>query len=456
VSSSAQQPVFAQILFRNSSRQRPRKQAMNKLGHGAAAGRLLSCDTLIARAGGDSPRAVFGKNSDRPRGESQPLELVPRGAHPRGAYLRCQYLSIPQAARTLRVLGSRPWWLWGFEHGLNEAGVAIGNEAIYTRDVVPDTGLLGMDLVRLGLERGETARAALETIVELLERHGQGGDAVNSPGYSERYQNSFLIADARESYVLETSARHWVYRRVEGSAAISNLVTIEDDWDEASAGIDAYARERGWWWGPPGRKLNFRLAFEDPSMRAETEDRYGASCRYLAAGEPSVSVGGVMRHLRDHFEGGTVQVPERPGEQRPVPICCHPGRLGFATAASMVVDLTAEHDPPLAWCGMSTPCTSAFLPVPVGDSLPVPMRVGGGTADDASLWWSMRALAERIEQDPAALAPIVQSAWFAWEDQLLAATADDPSGAGAELEARVTALLERRAELLERIAALLP
>jgi len=37
-----------------------------------------------------------------------------------------------------------------------------------------ENGLLGMDLLRLGLERGKTAQEAVNVITSLLEEHGQG------------------------------------------------------------------------------------------------------------------------------------------------------------------------------------------------------------------------------------------------------------------------------------------
>jgi secernin len=179
----------------------------------------FSCDTLVSFSGtGSDRRVVFGKNSDRPWTEAQPLISVPAATHPSGATVRCQYLTISQASETLAVLGSRPWWLWGFEQGVNSAGVAIGNEAIYTRDEVPSVGLLGMDLVRLGLERGRTAAEAKRVICDLIEQYGQGGAAIYLS--DARYHSSFIIGDADEAYVLETSGRRWVSKRITSSAAI--------------------------------------------------------------------------------------------------------------------------------------------------------------------------------------------------------------------------------------------
>ena len=87
-----------------------------------------SCDTLVA-LGSDtrSGRTLFAKNSDRPSTECQPLQAGPARRHASGATVRCTYLEIPEVPETLTVLGSRPWWIWGFEHGVNESGVAIGN-----------------------------------------------------------------------------------------------------------------------------------------------------------------------------------------------------------------------------------------------------------------------------------------------------------------------------------------
>ena len=88
---------------------------------------------------------------------------------------------LPQGGETFATLGSSPYWCWGYEEGINEHGVVIGNEAIYTKsfawavehyphDPSIRPGLLGMDLVRLGLERAATAGQA----VSLMGRPGRG------------------------------------------------------------------------------------------------------------------------------------------------------------------------------------------------------------------------------------------------------------------------------------------
>src|SRR5262245_44725997 len=132
------------------------------------------CDTQVLL----SPNGVwFAKNSDREPGEPQPVVRLPAAVDDAAATVRTTYLEIPQAPQRPAVLLSKPVWCWGAEMGVNERGVAIGNEAIFSRRATHTPALLGMDLVRLGLERGASAEEAVGVMTALLERHGQGGPA---------------------------------------------------------------------------------------------------------------------------------------------------------------------------------------------------------------------------------------------------------------------------------------
>jgi len=119
----------------------------------------FSCDTLVALGNAtQNGQTIFAKNSDLPATECQPLVFQERQQHQLSDVVHCQFVSLPQAPITYRHIGSRPYWCWGYEHGFNEHQVVIGNEALFSK--LPEgtkPRLVGMEILRLGLERSRTA-----------------------------------------------------------------------------------------------------------------------------------------------------------------------------------------------------------------------------------------------------------------------------------------------------------
>ncbi|XP_071591703.1 secernin-1 isoform X1 [Heliangelus exortis] len=194
---------------------------------------------------------VFGKNSARPRDEVQEVVYFAAAAHDVGSKVECTYIEIEQVPKTHAVVLSRPSWLWGAEMGANEHGVCVANEAVVTREPASESeALLGMDLVRLGLERGATAKEALDVIVALLEEHGQGGNYYEDGSTCHTFQSAFLIVDRNEAWVLETSGKYWAAEKItEGVKCICNQLSLTTKIDAEHPELRNYVRSQGWWNG---------------------------------------------------------------------------------------------------------------------------------------------------------------------------------------------------------------
>ncbi|QTA37576.1 peptidase U34 [Thermosipho ferrireducens] len=194
------------------------------------------CDTFVALSNVTKDNSIiFAKNSDREPAEPHIGIFVERKKH-NEKKVKCTYIEVDQVPETYACMLFKPSWIWGAEMGINEYGVVIGNEAVFTKLISKEESLIGMDYVRLALERSKNTEEAVEVIIKLLKQYGQGGKC----GYKKNltYDNSYMIVDFNKAFVLETAGREWAVKEIKDFDSISNSLSIKKDHFKSSVGKD--------------------------------------------------------------------------------------------------------------------------------------------------------------------------------------------------------------------------
>ncbi len=406
----------------------------DRFGRDAPMVTVLGCDTGVALPDvTESGYIILGKNSDRRISESQRLEFHHGQLFEANTLLQLEHRNIPQVRQTYSTLGAGPYWCWGYEEGMNEYHVAIGNEAIHTKTnreeakaykagSSPELGLLGMDVVRLTLERSKNVAEAVAWIGRLIEKYGQFGSAYVGEDNSQGYDNSYMVADTTEAWVVETYGKHWTaLKLLKGSWAISNEPCITTKWDACDSAVVSYAVEKGWWPANRAGGFNAALAYNDFHFPAELS--YSRARRFrklLVEQEGSIDVAWFKRILRDHYENtfraDTTFNPTTPGLTT---ICMHASPSGSTwghTASSAIFVLPPVNSgklPVMWWCA-GPPCNGLYVPVFLqGNQLPA-MVVCVGTAgrkvitpdratvdeySSDSYWWEFKRLCDLTKGD---------------------------------------------------------
>lgn len=369
------------------------------------------CDTFIIPSVFTADGSLlFGKNSDREPNEAQALEYYPSRHYGPGRQVKCTYITIPQKEQTHAAILCRPFWMWGAEMGANEHGVVIGNEAVWSRvPVCREPRLTGMDLLRLALERSANAESALETIVQLLADHGQGGIC----GYRDRnmsYHNSFIIADPTKAWVLETAGPYWAARKITTPYAISNGYTIEEDFQRSHPDLIQAARNNGWC--KKGDEFSFCRIYSDrfyTYFSASAQRRKRTRCLLeKIPDKKSAEVKTAFSILRDHGEKDYHPDRHLLGSR----ICAHAGypltRLATQTTGSMVAHFGPKKRQ-FWFTGTSSPCIGIFKPVQFGSSpLPDKGLSPGAVFDETCHWWLHEKLHRQVLQNYSRRAPLIQ------------------------------------------------
>ena len=346
----------------------------------------------VSTKGGNT---VFAKNSDRPHDEPQPLIQI-EAADYSGGFSGTQFVDVPQAAHTYRHVGSKPYWCAGYEHGYNEHQVVIGNEALPSLLLeASEPKLVGMEVLRLGLERSKSSEEAVDVITGLVSEFGQGKFS-NSAGV-RTYDNIFLIADPTSAYVVECVGHDWAVKKVENVTSISNISQIGEDADRMSPGVKSQATKLGLFEMEFGDKFAFSSVFADSENSLSGLARQCRSDAMLGRDAGQLDVRSMIEVLTDHSDG------ENPNEDRVVDvagnlsICLHRtvGESTGASTASLVADLCATDERlPIYWTGLYSPCMTVFLPNFIESELPGVLGIGSELESADSPWWDFYRLTQ--------------------------------------------------------------
>ncbi len=390
------------------------------------------CDTFVALKNSTRDRTVlFSKSADCEVNEANALVRFPRARHVAGEAVRLTHLVIPQAPETFEVILTKAFWTWGCEIGVNEFGLCMGEEAVFTTEMhEPADGIIGPDLMRLGLERARTCREAIDLMTALLEKYGQGGSA-ELKGNSH-FDSSFLMADPEEAYILETAGRKWAVRRIEEIGSISNQLGIGTDWSRCSESSATGSIE----WA-----VRFGLPEVPPKLGAPVRQQVSFSGLERAKGSiDAATFFELMRHHGDGYHPATPQVHSN--------LCMHAGPQKdrwWQADGVMVADVKGNDI--IVWAtGTSGNCVSVFKPLFPGVDLPDIGPLPTEHFDPRSLWWKHELLHRRAMADFDGAARDIRADFARLEATFLQESSTARKGTSAEKRDFVDSCFRRAIE----------
>jgi dipeptidase len=330
---------------------------------------------------------------------------------------------IPQVAATFtRYDASYPF--------MNEKGVIIGETTIGgRRELYNDEGLFDiMELERLALERGSTAREVIQIMGKFAEDYGYGdsGECLTVGDPREVWQFEIFGAGAVEKGAV------WAAKRIPPgevgvSANRSRITTLGDDpnFTMFSKNVYAVAESNGWWkkgepflfnhafgWdnspysNSPNRREWRVLSLLAPSLKL---DPWSVEQPFSVKPDKKVTFKDVMAIHRDTYEGtpfeqttsplaGPFGTPNRwplPRDFKPAEGYSPVERMVAVQQCSYVVVLQARANMPpwigsLAWFAPDDAISSVFTPFYAGNfKVPEPYSIGRRDHfDRQSAWWA--------------------------------------------------------------------
>ncbi len=240
-------------------------------------------------------------------------------------------------------------------------------------------------MIRLALERTKTADTALELITDLIAKYGQHPNG----GYKNEllYHNSFIIADKNKAWVLETAGKHWVAKQVKGFRSISNRLTIGEDFDLSSKGVEDYALKNRFL--KNGETFHFAKAFSDwfYTYFSKSAKQYAKTCA-LGLNKSKFNIEDAIEILSAHYVEDTYFEPSKMYNGGSV--CMHSTDYTnpTQTVGSLIAEIRKEKKSTFWLSGTSNSCISVYKPFFMGgESLLQSNFAYPSESLDNSFWW---------------------------------------------------------------------
>ena len=388
----------------------------------------LACTSLIVAKGAGEDKSVFVTYAADSHSLYGELYNQPAADHPKGAMRKVVEWDtgkplgeIPEPAHTYATIGN-----------MNEHGLTIAESTWGGRHELAGSGMIDYgSLIYITLQRARTAREALDTMIELVDKYGYASEG-----------ESFSIADPDEVWLMEMIGKGakdkgavWVARRVpdgyiSGHANHARIHTfpLNDPETLYSKDVISFARKQGYFKGKD-EDFDFSKAYAvtdfgalrgcDARVWAFFNRHADGMERYLpwidrAEGEPlplwvkprkAVTAADMKAMMRDHFEdtpydmthdigAGPYSVPYR---WRPMTFevdsveytnerAIATQQTGFSFVAQMRGHLP-DYMKGLLWFGTDDANTCVYLPIFCSvDHAPHEVAVGNG--DMNTLSWT--------------------------------------------------------------------
>ncbi len=394
------------------------------------------CTTvLIGKSLTADGSVIHAHNEDMGNEAAGRLWAVAPTSHRPGETLSVPYVELPRAEST------HGYWASGNAQGaaglgvsekirpydsvlvgLNRQGVSMSCNWAYSREENRQgTGIRRYAIRQLLLERARSARHGVEIIGDLIDEYGQAdwGGLI------------YHLADPHEAWVVETTTRNWVARRVRDDEirVTANRFRIGSDFDLSSETLLSHALAEGWL-ASPDEELDFaRVYGRSEKMDQPYDTRREQRAMDLLRGKAgAVAPDDLFVVLRDRYEGTEHYTPP---QQQPVwreDLDQDPS-LSRTISTNLTQSTFVAHlrgDLPVSvgavmWLGLATPSYAGYFPLYAGgvaarggkrkSSIPEEFSSSAPEETGDSAWWLFRRLQRTADRDYARAYPAIHSFW---------------------------------------------